>query len=111
MPRIICKVQDGDTPYYFEWSTIVDAPVTYGMSLDDFKAHYRDQYGEDGMRGLDDRLKRVELKGVSSMMDDDSLQDLVAYNRAGEDETCLTLEQIVEWYCRRPTDCNLPRGT
>ena len=44
-------------------------------------------------------------------MEYESLHDLISFNRAGEDETCLTLEQIVEWYCRRPTDCNLPRGT
>ena len=66
MPRIICKVQDGDTPYYFEWSTIVDAPVTYGMSLDDFKAYCRSKYGVAAMHNLPKIMHRVERKGVET---------------------------------------------
>jgi hypothetical protein len=41
MGRFICKFEDKDDVYYLEWSTVVDAPVTFGMSLEEFKEYYR----------------------------------------------------------------------
>lgn len=110
MPRFICKVQDGDNAYYLEWSTVVDAPVTTGMSLDEFKAYYRDEYGRHSFEsplsdGFEERMKRVEEKGVSAR-DYKSFDDLIGCNRAGKDETCLSKEQIIEWYCRRAEECS-----
>lgn len=49
MPRYIIKIKDK----YFEWSTIVDAPVTNGMSLTEFRSYYQSEYGEDAMKNLD----------------------------------------------------------
>lgn len=99
MGKFIAKI-DGK---YLEWSTVVDAPVTYGMTLEEFEDYYRQQYGEQGMRGLPDRLARVETKGSSAhptAWDDGSLESLIACNRAGPDETELTLEEIAAAYCR-----------
>lgn len=39
MGRAIIKLNDGKRDWYLEWSTVVDAPVTYGMSLKGLKAH------------------------------------------------------------------------
>lgn len=66
MPSFIIKVKDEkfNKDYYMEWSTIVDAPVTYGMSLDEFKEYYKEQYGIKGMEGLEDRMTRVEEKAL-----------------------------------------------
>jgi hypothetical protein len=47
MPTYICKFQDGEKAYYLEWSTIVDAPITTGMSLQEFKQHYCGSGGVD----------------------------------------------------------------
>jgi hypothetical protein len=94
MPNYICKIEDGDVSYYLEWSTIVDAPVTFGMSLEEF-GEYR---GEDPPLG--DRMERVEQKGVSSHAHA-NFDHLIEGNRAGKNETCFTREQIVEWYCRQ----------
>ena len=101
MPRFICKVIVNNVPQYFEWSTIVDAPVSYGMSLDVFKAYYKDRYGTSGMFELDQRLKRVEEKGTSSYMDN-SVEDLIICNRAGENESELTYDELIKQYFSDP---------
>lgn len=94
MPRYIVH-QDG---WFFEWSTIVDAPVTFGMKLDEFKEYYRDQYGAEGFRDLGERLDRALAKGTSSHMETgDELMD--GYNRAGYRETYLTIPEIIRIYC------------
>jgi hypothetical protein len=96
MGRFIIKLDD----WYLEWSTVVDAPVTYGMTRDEFTAYYRDQYGRQGMEGGDfaQRMERVETKGTSSLLDK-SVDETLAGNRAGKDETRITREQIVQSYC------------
>lgn len=90
MPRIICKL-DG---LYFEWSTIVDAPLTYGMTLDEFTNYYRGTYGTEGLATLPERLTRVEAKGCSSLLHT-SIDDLIAWNRAGEDEAVATRAELI----------------
>ena len=94
MGRAIIRIGE----YYLEWSTIVDAPVTYGMSLDDFKKHYRQQYGEQGMEELPARLERVEANGAS-WLSGKGAEDTILCNRAGPQETVLTKEQIHRAYC------------
>lgn len=103
MPRMICKLTDPktNTDYYFEWSTVVDAPVTYGEPLEDFKEYYRTKYGNSAMGELEDRLKRVEEKGTSSQIDY-SIDDLIIGNRAGENEKELSKEEILDQYCVNP---------
>jgi len=94
--RFIVKLHD----YYFEYSTVVDAPVTFGMSLDEFKEYYQYRYGTVGMSDLPDRLERVEAKGTSCYNDDDAA-DTLSCNRAGPNESELTVEQIYQAYCLR----------
>lgn len=94
MPRYIVKLED----YYLEWSTIVDAPVTYGMPLEEFKEYYQEEYGLDGMRYLAERLKRVEAKGISSRIHS-SVENLLTVNRAGENGKDISIKEIIEKYC------------
>lgn len=96
MPRYIVKLKN----HYLEYSTIVDAPVTWGMPLEEFKKYYQQEYGLDGMRSLPERLERVEAKGTSSQLDD-SAEDCLSCNRAGPDETELTVDEIYQAYCLR----------
>ena len=44
MPRFIIKITDekDNKDYYMMWSTVVDAPVTYGLSLDEFKEYFKE---------------------------------------------------------------------
>ena len=90
MPRYVCKL-DG---LYFEWSTVVDAPVTHGMTLSEFEAYYRDKYGSDGFARLPDRLMRADRKGTSSEIHE-GIDELIRGNRAGEDESEATRGEIV----------------
>ena len=101
MPTYICKFQDGDNCYYLEWSTIVDAPVTSGMSLEEFQNYYKENYGTKGLEDLPFRLHRVEERGTSNPYE--SLDSLISFNRAGENESYLTKEEIIQKYCRTKT--------
>lgn len=111
MPRFICKVAEGDQVWYLEWSTVVDAPVTFGMSLEDFKAYYKDEYGRSSLDELEKRLERVEAKGTSSMIHD-SAEDVMDWNRAGKDGSSLSRQQLIDVYCTRIIQENeRPMGT
>lgn len=98
MPRPIIKLNDGERDWFMEWSTITDSPRTLGMSLEEFRSYYRDEYGRDGAQDLDGRLERVIATGTS-IRHDASAFDTINFNRAGEGETCLTAAQIIEAYC------------
>lgn len=102
MPKYILKLTDGPKDYYLEWSTVVDAPVTFGLSLDEFKEFYRGEYGASGMNGFMMRMSRVESHGTSSYHE--TAEEVIRGNRAGLDETCFSKEQIIDWYCRRRED-------
>lgn len=119
MPVYIVKLTDKktDTPYYMEWSTVTDSPATYGMPLDEFKEHYKDQYGARGMEELPKRLKRVEESGCSDAIDRSPVEEWITSNRAGEwtgrwtaekgGTVCLSYEELVQIYCiDRPDDEN-----
>ena len=89
MPRYIGKI-DGR---YFEYSTVVDAPVTVLMGLEEFKAYYLAEYGRCTFDGLEERLARADTKGTSSMLDS-SLEDMLLCNRCGPGETELSVEDF-----------------
>jgi hypothetical protein len=97
MPKYIIKIKDK----YFEWSTVVDAPTTYGMTEDELREHVQFQDGKTGLDALPERLARVAVKGTSSHMDA-SLAELLGCNRAGDGETELTEEQIYAKYANPP---------
>ncbi len=104
MPRYIIKLTDNDVDYFLEWSTIVDAPVTYGMPLEEFQEYYRERYGSEGMRELEQRLERCKAYGTSCY-NTTSIAELIKHNRAGVNEIELTLEQIIEQFIRnRPKE-------
>ena len=93
MSRFICKLDD----IYFEWSTVVDAPVTFGMSLEEFTEYYRFQYGQHSFESeFGGRMGRVEAKGTSSMLDS-SIDELISFNRAGPKESCIDKETLIKY--------------
>lgn len=103
MPNYICKFTDPATnqDYYLEWSTVVDAPVTWGMTKEEFERYYLEEYGRDGQAGLEKRMVRVEAKGTSSHLDT-SVEDLIRHNHAGKNEKELTYAQILNDFCINP---------
>lgn len=102
MPTYIIKLTDPKTktPYYMEWSTVSDRPITNGMDLFKFRKYYIKNYGISSMQELNERLERVEKQGCSSLGNYEDLDFLIRTNRAGENESCLSLEQIIEQYCK-----------
>lgn len=92
MPRYIIQ-HDG---WYFEWSTVVDAPVSRAMRLDEFWDYYKDQYGRVGLDQLPQRLERANNKGTSSFLSC-SFDDLIENNRAGLNEETLSKEEILKF--------------
>lgn len=115
MGRCLIKIPDGDRSWYLEWSSVVDAPVTYGMSLEELHEYIKDEYGREGLHDLPERLMRVEKYGASALPVR-WVAEVIACNRAGEGETKLTLTQIRDYYCRnRPAEDEphrpKPRGT
>ncbi len=102
MPQYILKMSSEGRDFYLEWSTVVDAPVTYGMPLEEFKEYYRQEYGQEGfddqvMQRLSQRLERVERTGCSAHGKD--IDTILLGNRAGENETELTKSEIFRRYC------------
>ncbi len=88
MGRFICELGG----LYFEWSNVVDAPVTVGMDLDEFIKYYKETYGTSSMDEFYKRLRRVEQKGTSAIYSD--LDELIQHNRAGKNESRLSKYEI-----------------
>lgn len=109
MGRYLIKTTHPLRPY-LEWSSIVDAPLTYGMNIATLRRYIKEEYGMDGLRSLDARLERVDLKGTSSFVYK-SAEEAVSCNRAGDGETRLTMAQIVDFYCERMGNGGRPKGT
>lgn len=77
---------------YLVWSTVVDAPVTYGLSLRQLRIFWRGEYGRVGLESLDSDLARGHrVMSVASIARGPS-------NRAGAEETSLSVAQIVDYY-------------
>jgi hypothetical protein len=93
MANFIVKLRDK----YLEWSTIVDAPVSSAMTLDGLRSYIWEKYGTNHASELDERLERVERNGTSSLAGH-TAEDLVRSNRAGKNETRLTVDEILEQY-------------
>lgn len=65
-----------------------------GLTLDELKTWYKEEYGQQGMIGLDERIERALKKGTSSMMDKD-LKECVSCNRAGPNESKMSYEDFI----------------
>lgn len=97
MPRYIAKLADNE---YVEWSTVVDAPVTYIMTRDEMIRHLDSNREVDRSYEAMERVKRADARGTSCISPIISVEELISCNRAGDKETELTLEQIREKYRR-----------
>jgi len=106
MPSFFIRLIDpaDGREYFLRWSTVVDAPTTAGMSEEELREWYAQEYGRQGLLDLPSAIHAARTKGVASVGYRD-LADVIAGNRAGEGATELTLEEIVEQYCRdRPEE-------
>lgn len=88
MGRGLVKIKDK----FFEWSTIVDAPISWGMSLDELTEHIKRTQGEEGLAVLAGRLERIAKTGTSFY--DYTLEELLSFNRAGLNEVSISENEI-----------------
>lgn len=96
MGRIICKIYDdkSNTDLYFEWSTIVDAPLTKGMSLQDFRQYYKEEYGNRGLEEFNRKwISEVEKYGTSAGIGH-SVQSLL--DERALSRSTITLQQLIQ---------------
>lgn len=92
MGRAVFKLGDDQ---YLEWSSVVDAPVSYLHS----RSEAVSLWGED-------RIARADLRGHSyqDLEVCESPQELIACNRAGPGEKELTLDALLRRYKNRDSD-------
>lgn len=111
MGSTIVRLQDSEGEIWLYWSSEWDQATHVFATRADFEAFYREEYGNDGMRELPERMSRVDAKGTSDY-DDESAEDTVVHNRAGASETRLTVPQLIAHYRARLTDpeCEPPMG-
>lgn len=102
MPRFTVKIKDR----YFHWSTIVDAPISDGMLLEDFRKWYFNKYGTDGdsEEQFNNMIKLLDtypaVNGGGCIIAE-TLREAIRGNRAGENEKHLTANQIYEQYRKK----------
>lgn len=90
---------------YVEWSTVVDAPVTYAMTRDEMTAYLREEYGRQREHETPARLDRCDKQGHSALWGqsaNETVEEFIRGNRAGPDESEASLEQLRELF-REPT--------
>jgi hypothetical protein len=98
----IVRLERDGQEWFLEWSTIVDAPVTYGMDKAELRAYVKEKYGTDGLEHLDPRINRARAHGHSFMDDpSETAADYIVPNRAGPGETELSLDELIDAYCVR----------
>ena len=83
---------------YNFYTTIADGAVFEdALTLEQVKDYIEEQYGQQGLRNLPDRLQRAKEKGTSSLIDE-SISDTLRCNRAGENEEHLTDDEFIKQF-------------
>lgn len=85
MAKFIVKVPFDGVDYYMNWSTVTDSPSSYGLQLNEFIEEHSP---------CPERMARVDIYGSSSLRGE-SMEDIVAGNRAGPGESELSLGQLI----------------
>lgn len=100
----LIRLTRGTQEWFLEWSTSADAPSTFGMSEAELRAWTRDEYGRVGLRDLDARIERCRETGTSFY--DDTLDVVIAHNRAGRGERHLSRAGLIRRYCLERPDAD-----
>ncbi len=92
MPHYTLKLGEDQ---YLEWSTIVDAPITNILSRKEIISFLKTRYPDKEVL-INKRLNLVDEVGTS--IENYSVEQIIKYNRAGEDEKSISLEEIKQRY-------------
>ena len=86
MSNALVVLRSGEEAWILEWSSMADAPLTYGIPV---------QKAPDT-----ERVRRALWNGTSFIDHEITGENYTLFNRAGEDETFLSREQLIDSYCR-----------
>lgn len=98
----VIKVDNGGEERFLVWSSIVDAPVTFGCTADEVMQFFLDRAARDARESAERALSEARDPQLSRQWEA-RLEDVVVVNRAGPGEAALTADEIVEFYVRRQT--------
>jgi hypothetical protein len=95
MPKFVVKLKDK----YLEWSTVVAAPVTRGMTREQMARYLMQRETELAERSVEEVLKRADEYGTSRFPWEEGIRAALVCNRAGDGEVEITQDEIYEKYC------------
>ncbi len=99
MPQHIIKLEADGRPHYLLWSTFVDAPIFETADRGLLRDELVRKWGADREWAIDEMLVRADANGTSER-GETSAEGTIGFNRAGEGETQLTVDQIIDVYIR-----------
>lgn len=101
MARFVIKITDSisNVDYYLECSTVTDSLITDGLELKDFLSYYKNEYGDKGLKMLQEQLPLINERGHNGHTKN-LLKYFYDHNRAGLNGGKLSKEQILDYYCR-----------
>lgn len=96
MSRILCHLNG----LFFEYSTVVGAPVTDLMTEEEFTVYAQRMYGDLHVEhDLPGRFERARARGHSSLDNDSpTLEEYIKGNRAGPKEGSLSIKGLIKHY-------------
>jgi hypothetical protein len=100
---IILKIQN----FYLEYSTVSDCPSSRGMDREQIRDYLLKRMGTTNEILIDEFLRCADETGTSTL---ESLDSVLFLNRAGLDETCLTIDEIYQYYCLNQRKGEKPLG-
>jgi hypothetical protein len=101
MSRFSMVLNDGERDWYLLYSTVVDAPVSRGMTFEEYLDFYEKSNGEKlTPEEIEEKKDLFKKNGTDFQFEE--VGSLLKCNRAGIDEQCANKEEILEYYCHNP---------
>jgi flavin-dependent dehydrogenase len=100
MPNVYVVLRSDGDAWLLEWSTTLDAPLRPGVPVAN-----ADRRDGDVVQALRSATSAILPSGITI-----SGEANIVVNRAGADETILTIKQIIEYYCCAQAGGVPPRG-
>ena len=91
MSRATIRIGD----YYLGYSTVQDAPVEYGLKLEDYRKWYAVEYGRAGISSFNMDVVLADRGGERRA------RDILSCNRSGKNSRKLSFDNIYRAYCLR----------
>ena len=97
MGRCIAKLGENQ---YMCWSSIVDAPVSEILTREEMIEFMVEDATRASQREAKESIASADERGVSGYGPLETVEELIENNRAGENEACITLDEIKKRYIK-----------